>query len=614
MYLKRLFVENNGPIRRATIEAAFTQEGQPKPLVLVGGNGTGKTTILSAVADALFEAAAAHYEDSVRGTISGRRPWFRIVGPNTISVGATGGCFLMEFFHNERIFLYHEKGGTFEKDKLATRAPEAFKSIVNWDDKVASKSFVIESQEAERIFEAGSYVFFPASRGELPHWLNVDAVREDRFDLSQRFQKRVRKPLFVERSLDLLKQWILGLITDLRIDAGVIPLENGFQFFPLGSFQIHLQTQPVFEQLCAILQIILGDEYVRFGWGGRNASTRLVIMRTGATVTPVLEGLSAGQSSLLGIFGTLLRYGDLSGNTSPHLAQGICLIDEIDAHAHVDLQFQALPKLMKMFPNIQFIVTSHSPLFLLGLERVFGADGVKILELPEASPVQAEKFREFESAWGVFGGTDAFKLAIKNAVSEEGPLLVLMEGETDPRYMEAAAKALGRVEILEHVKFVWVGHYDGQGNAKNTGKDALNAAAKLLLATPEISSRPVLLLYDCDTNKPAENHLKFFIRCLPQNPVNSKMVKGIENLLSVDVFTEDMYEERIIGENTAEKTVRTSLKKSKLCDRVCVDTPNASHFVAFGSVLDMVQEIIAKSTRNTAPENRESLRENPPDS
>ena len=38
------------------MEPALRQEGQPKPLVLVGGNGTGKTTILSAVADALAVA------------------------------------------------------------------------------------------------------------------------------------------------------------------------------------------------------------------------------------------------------------------------------------------------------------------------------------------------------------------------------------------------------------------------------------------------------------------------------------------------------------------------------------------------------------------------------
>ena len=43
---------------------------------------------------------------------------------------------------------------------------------------------------------------------------------------------------------------------------------------------------------------------------------------------------------------------------------GIVLIDEIEAHLHLELQKNFLPFLTKIFPNIQFIVTSHSPFIL----------------------------------------------------------------------------------------------------------------------------------------------------------------------------------------------------------------------------------------------------------
>lgn len=44
--------------------------------------------------------------------------------------------------------------------------------------------------------------------------------------------------------------------------------------------------------------------------------------------------------------------------------EGIVLIDEIETHLHVELQKEIVPILTKLFPNIQFILTTHSPFVL----------------------------------------------------------------------------------------------------------------------------------------------------------------------------------------------------------------------------------------------------------
>jgi predicted ATP-binding protein involved in virulence len=44
--------------------------------------------------------------------------------------------------------------------------------------------------------------------------------------------------------------------------------------------------------------------------------------------------------------------------------QGVVLIDEIDLHLHPQWQRKILTKLKSIFPKIQWIVTSHSPLVL----------------------------------------------------------------------------------------------------------------------------------------------------------------------------------------------------------------------------------------------------------
>jgi predicted ATP-binding protein involved in virulence len=48
---------------------------------------------------------------------------------------------------------------------------------------------------------------------------------------------------------------------------------------------------------------------------------------------------------------------------------GIVLIDELDLHLHISLQKKIFKILDKLFPNIQFIVTTHSPFILNSIEN-----------------------------------------------------------------------------------------------------------------------------------------------------------------------------------------------------------------------------------------------------
>ena len=47
---------------------------------------------------------------------------------------------------------------------------------------------------------------------------------------------------------------------------------------------------------------------------------------------------------------------------------GIVLIDEVDLHLHPSWQRIVVPRLLKAFPNVQFFLTTHSPLVLASLE------------------------------------------------------------------------------------------------------------------------------------------------------------------------------------------------------------------------------------------------------
>lgn len=55
IYIKHLSYTNVGPIASLEIDAPFDDKGNPKPIVFVGENGSGKSTVLSNITDSLLE-------------------------------------------------------------------------------------------------------------------------------------------------------------------------------------------------------------------------------------------------------------------------------------------------------------------------------------------------------------------------------------------------------------------------------------------------------------------------------------------------------------------------------------------------------------------------------
>jgi len=86
-----------------------------------------------------------------------------------------------------------------------------------------------------------------------------------------------------------------------------------------------------------------------------------------------LNELSDGYSSLLAIVTELILRME-AHNVELYDMQGVILIDEIETHLHIELQKQILPFLTNFFPNLQFIVTTHSPFVLSSLSNTVICD------------------------------------------------------------------------------------------------------------------------------------------------------------------------------------------------------------------------------------------------
>jgi len=111
----------------------------------------------------------------------------------------------------------------------------------------------------------------------------------------------------------------------------------------------------------AIMECLMGFDLVRF-------DARLDDLAARFTETGLLLGfeqLSDGQRNMLGMVADMAYR---ASTLNPHLGSdaakqtpGVVLIDEIDLHLHPAWQRRVVHDLCRVFPRVQFIVTTHSP-------------------------------------------------------------------------------------------------------------------------------------------------------------------------------------------------------------------------------------------------------------
>ena len=593
MYLEQMFISKSGPISQLHTEFGF-REGKPLPTVFLGTNGRGKTSLLSIITDAIFEAAAQHFDD-VLPTKGMGRSWFRVVGGKITQSGAAGSYSILRFKHNGTDIFFSDKAGNVAPDTVREAIPESLHGGISWDSQTDNhKSMAVSEEQSKAIFRGGSYAYFPSSRSERPYWLNSDSLPNENFDMSNRFSSSLGKPIFAEKNLDQLSQWLMSVILETRRDIVTTPVANGNAIYQIVSPQHPVfDGEPLLAAANQILRAVVSNGNARFIWVGRQSRQKIGVDLGNGRHVVGLDSLSSGQASLLAIFGTLLRYGDDTGVFQGlDNIEGICVVDEIDSHLHMDLQLGSLPELIALFPKVQFVLSSHSPLFALGMERRFGTSGLRLFDLDVGAYINADMFSEFEAAFNALIESEKFEQAVLARAQGVGKPLVLLEGETDPRYIVRAAAALNREDILEHFEFDWVG-ITVNGQAKNGGKDALNSAYNLLVSNSALTNRSVILLYDCDTNKPSETINGVHLRCIPRNDDATIAKRGIENLLPDGVFIADVYDEKVTEKDYGEETKVKKLNKKRLSDNVCAPDTDSSVFSNFSVIFEILDQIIA---------------------
>lgn len=464
MYIKEIDVENLGPLEKANIKFNFNEDGSPKPLILVGKNGSGKSTLISNIVDSFYEFAAKAYSniqinDKNKSSYS---CYYKILSPIEIQTGKSFLYSHIVFDDNVDYLFALGKGipevtyssiGCIPCDKDPKNGNISFKRI-------AKNSNSIEDSFVRDVLSNQVIAYFPPDRYERPNWLHrsyyerISYYAENiHLQLNEEFSNEYKNPITVNCGENDLLRWLLDIIADSRYALKFEKEDEHFYLQPDNNIQKLAPFITTRDNVQKIISAILGED-VEFGLNPRSAGNArfcIIKKKDNEIIAPSLSSLSSGQIALFKMFATLVKYADSYDiQSSCYLSniKGIVVIDEIELHLHPSMQADVLPKLIELFPKVQFIITTHSPIFLLGMDKELGKGSYDLIDLPSASKISTESFSEFISAFKCYENTDFFEKELQSVLSSltsnsngNSPLIIT-EGQTDWVHLEAAYRAL----------------------------------------------------------------------------------------------------------------------------------------------------------------------------
>lgn len=175
------------------------------------------------------------------------------------------------------------------------------------------------------------------------------------------------------------------------------------------------------------------NHFERRGQGGvRTPRSLIQSHRFGFTagrqrVTVPATWLSQGYQSTIAWVADLVGQAFWDGKRAVELAEmkGLVLVDELDLHLHPRWQVSLVRTLKRILPKMQFVVTTHSPMLLPGLEadevvRLGMDDDGNVAELPQGPPPRLLTGTDLYARY--FGLTDIYPDELGRTLMRYGTL------------------------------------------------------------------------------------------------------------------------------------------------------------------------------------------------
>lgn len=177
--------------------------------------------------------------------------------------------------------------------------------------------------------------------------------------------KSPTKPVYytnIEVKTTITSQF-LNFLSDLKIQEALARNENQME----DAEEINQWFIDFGGLLCQIFQ----DKDLHLKFNYKDYSFRILTEGKEFKFTEVSDGYAAILDIVVDL---ILKMQTKDSLTRAYQKKGIVLIDEVETHLHLELQKMIMPFLTKVFPNIQFIITTHSPFVLNSLDNAVAFD------------------------------------------------------------------------------------------------------------------------------------------------------------------------------------------------------------------------------------------------
>ena len=384
MYLKKLHISNFRCFRDYTIEFA------PGVTVLFGKNGSGKSTLIHAIHKALSFAFKNDKGEEGELTLSSGFPSLR---PNQ--------------YRKKEDIVRDEKSGLSLPYICIHAEADFLETTLDWDMYALTSTFALQPSKYKtaykllmsRIKETGTFPVFAYFSDSFPH-ISTKASTLSKTQLSLRNlgylgwdDETAYSDLWITRLTKIWTIWNRAKMNVMQeesalakceklkasgdineneyredVDLHRARLENALKDFNKYNPEISSIRECLVnfsKKLPGIdVQNVFVSVYEEDG----------LCLETKDGQNPPFEKLPAGYKRIFYMaLDIAYRSYILNGTTD---SEGIVVIDEIDLHLHPALEQVILQCFQETFPNIQFIVSTHSPLVLTDIDTVTGRNKV----------------------------------------------------------------------------------------------------------------------------------------------------------------------------------------------------------------------------------------------
>lgn len=361
MYLKQLHISNFRCFHDYTIEFA------PRVTVLFGKNGSGKSTLIHAI----HKAMSFIFKNDTK---------------NSDALNLSGGfdnLKLRNFSSRDDAERNWDTGMLYPFININAKA-EMFGMDMTWDFYASTSTFKVQTSKFSE-----AYSKFMDLVKETDKWPLLTYF-SDSFPHVSTKASRLTKTQLSLRNLGYLGWDEETAYSDLWITRLTKTLAQ-------RSIAAYSKMQDALDKEVNEITSCL----VRFSKGDPNCEVKGVFvspyeeeglcLETADGMNPSFEKLPAGYKRLFYmVLDIAYRSFILSKGQSTDIP-GLVIIDEIDLHLHPELEQAVLGRLIKTFPSVQFVVSTHSPLVLAGIETRDGKNSIQKMATPGESPEKLEK-------------------------------------------------------------------------------------------------------------------------------------------------------------------------------------------------------------------------------